>query len=130
MAVELDVDLHGLPLTRDAVWWSWRSSAKRPVEWWVQVRAQEDAAERGLPSRIRPSPSHGLAMARFYVKGNPGGSSAPRSGAGWPPGSEAGWRAESWRVPCPPECARMGEPLPATADANQQFQFALELALS
>jgi len=33
-------------------------------------------------------------------------------------------------MPCPPECARMGEPMPATADANQQFQFALELALS
>jgi hypothetical protein len=31
---------------------------------------------------------------------------------------------------CPPRCATMGEPLPATADANQQFQFALELALS
>jgi len=33
-------------------------------------------------------------------------------------------------VPGPPESARMVAALPATADANQQFQFALELALS
>ena len=33
-------------------------------------------------------------------------------------------------MPCPPEYARMIEPLPATADASQQFRFALELALN
>jgi hypothetical protein len=32
-------------------------------------------------------------------------------------------------MPCPPECARMNGPLPATAYANQQLQFALDLAL-